>query len=211
MPIIYRVPRIKKICYYCKKLFEVRISSNRRFCSRACSDSSRVGKHNSEAFWKRVNFNGPIKEHCKERGPCWEQLSRTDNNQHRAPSRLAWEIVNGLIPEGLWVLHHCDNKLCVKATNNPKTSHLYLGTIVENTKDVALRIGFKGGAKNSPRGEDRYWNVKLTENQVRFLREQWKLSGLSAGSFAGKHAKEYGIGRTGMANMLVGKRWKHIE
>lgn len=47
--------------------------------------------------------------------------------------RHSWEIANGAIPDGLWILHHCDNKPCI----NP--AHLYAGTVVENVQDAIDR------------------------------------------------------------------------
>ena len=44
--------------------------------------------------------------------------------------RIAWRLRRGNIPEGLRVLHHCDNTLCV----NP--AHLFVGTQLDNIRDM---------------------------------------------------------------------------
>lgn len=47
--------------------------------------------------------------------------------------RIAWTIYNGPVPDGKWILHHCDNPSCV----NP--SHLYAGTPKDNAQDRMKR------------------------------------------------------------------------
>ena len=52
--------------------------------------------------------------------------------------RVAYQIYNGAIPDGLLVCHTCDNRTCV----NP--AHLFLGTNKDNCQDT----GRKGRVKN---------------------------------------------------------------
>jgi hypothetical protein len=44
--------------------------------------------------------------------------------------RVAWELVHGPIPDGMRVLHSCDNPPCVL------DEHLFLGTQADNVQDM---------------------------------------------------------------------------
>lgn len=47
--------------------------------------------------------------------------------------RFSYEIHVGPIPQGMWVLHHCDNHRCTRP------DHLYLGDHKQNQRDVRDR------------------------------------------------------------------------
>lgn len=57
----------------------------------------------------------------------------------RKAHRVAWERTYGPIPEGMGVLHKCDNPPCI----NP--DHLFLGTPEDNVQDM-----FKKGRQRDP-------------------------------------------------------------
>jgi hypothetical protein len=61
--------------------------------------------------------------------------------------RATWEMVRGLIPEGMHVLHRCDTPSCANV------EHLFLGTHAENMADRD-RKGRNGHASKAccPRG-----------------------------------------------------------
>lgn len=73
-------------------------------------------------------------------------------------NRAAWVIAHGKIPRGKQVLHHCDNKICVRP------SHLYVGTHADNMRDAAAR-------NRTPKGE-RTAFAKLSDSVVRQIRRQ---------------------------------------
>lgn len=155
-----------------------------------------------EKFWERVNKNGPIYNNL---GPCWEWtgamglygygLVRMKRAMCRA-HRIAWLSVNGDIPEGLSVLHKCDNRKCV----NP--SHLFIGNNFDNMKDCVLK-----GRHNPPKGS----NVavsKLKAHQVRKIKILY---------YSGKITNKVELGRMfNVTNAVIryivwGIWWRHVD
>lgn len=101
--------------------------------------------------------------------------------------RLAWEIENGPIPNGLSVLHRCDNRACI----NP--AHLFLGTQADNMRDMSEKGRSSRGEKNA--------KAKLTEAQVRVIRED--------GRSHRAIAADYGVAKTTVGDIKRGRIWRH--
>lgn len=106
--------------------------------------------------------------------------------------RAAYELFVGPIPEGLCVLHHCDNKLCV----NP--NHLFLGTKTENSSDMVA----KG---RQARGE-RQGLAKLTWSQVREIREQYQSGSREFGTRA--LGRRYGVHQSEIWDIIHNHIWR---
>lgn len=110
-------------------------------------------------------------------------------------ARVSYRTFSGEIPQGLHVLHHCDNPGCI----NP--DHLFLGTHVDNMADKKA----KGRAPNTTeaiKGESN-WNARLTEEKVREIRRDPRIGR--------KIAADYGV-----SDVMIGKikrrvKWAHVK
>lgn len=73
-----------------------------------------------------------------------------------AAHRYAWERQNGPIPAGMFIMHRCDNRRCVRV------DHLSLGTPAENSSDMVRKGRSASGERHS--------QAILTEPLVRAIR-----------------------------------------
>ena len=104
--------------------------------------------------------------------------------------RAAWLKANGPIPEGLCVLHRCDNPTCV----NP--NHLFLGTRGQNNADRAAK------KRNADISGEKHPSAKLTEKQVLAIREDTRPHRVLADI--------YGVDASSISNIKRRRNWAHI-
>lgn len=107
--------------------------------------------------------------------------------------RVAYLFGKGVIPKGLWVLHHCDNPACC----NPL--HLYVGTAKQNSRDRDVR-----GRANVPSGE-KCWKAKLNRAKVLEIR---RLYGI--GMTQTEIGKMFSIDHRMVWNVVHRHLWKHV-
>ena len=123
----------------------------------------------------------------------WTMGGRRNIKVHR----MAYELSKGEIPEGLLILHTCDNPPCC----NP--NHLWVGTNADNMADKMAKG--RGYPPPHPKGEA-HKDAKLTEKDVLKIRERY-----SRGNTTLKElAQEYNV-TFGLIGHIVNRRvWKHI-
>ena len=147
-----------------------------------------------QAFWDKVIVGND--------DDCWEWIGslvggyghfRCGHKVKKA-HRLSYENSNGPIPDGLVVMHVCDNRSCV----NP--AHLKLGSILDNNCDrdnkgrqVALKGESHGMAINNIAGIKKIRALQRKHaNEIKLL------------------ASELGIATVTVRDVMNGKTWKWL-
>lgn len=116
------------------------------------------------------------------------------DGQYVGVHRAAWELANGPVPEGLYVLHRCDRPRCVNV------AHLFLGTIADNNADRD-RKGRHVALKGSSNGF-----ARLNESSVAQLKRR-----LTDGATTYATAEEFGVSQSTVWLISAGRTWKHVE
>jgi hypothetical protein len=148
-------------------------------------------------FWSRVdrlNLSG-----------CWNWARSVDghgygqfqwNGSHARAHRVAFEICFGPIPNGVYILHRCDNPRCC----NP--FHLFPGTMKDNTQDMLA----KGRDGHGQMPGEHNPNVRLTEEDIREIR-LLRQSGIRLKVIAAR----FGITEANVSYIAKRKGWKHVK
>lgn len=162
-------------------------------------------KTTTERFWDKV-----------DRTPgCWLWTASLRNKGYGAftyrengravqdrAHRYSWRLFHGPIPDGLCVLHRCDNPRCV----NP--AHLFLGTRGDNNADmVAKGRHVPGGthAVGNYRRGAQHPGAKLTASAVLAIREEH-----AGGESLGSIARRRGLAVAHVHRIIHRKVWAHL-
>lgn len=144
-----------------------------------------------QRFWDKVK---------KGKG-CWEWTAANSRGYGKfrlggktlAAHRVSYEWANGPIPDGLVVMHTCDNPPCVRP------AHLRLGTHGDNAVDRDR----KGRARQL--AGEAHPRARLTDEDVEEIRRRRK-----AGETYRELAEAFGVSRVHAGDVANGRRWKHV-
>lgn len=144
--------------------------------------------------------------HIDRTDTCWVWTGNTSRNGYGSiqeggrnsktvsAHRYSYEIHKGRIPNGMVVMHACDNPSCV----NPE--HLSVGTPQENTQDM-IRKGRKRTV--APLGINN-GKSKLNDDLVRYIRNNREKSHASL-------ARELGLSQNCIRGVRSGRTWGHVN
>jgi hypothetical protein len=164
-----------------------------------------AGKHDTleNRLWAKIEKRSPTE--------CWPWLANKNNKGYgmirRGGSlpkalahRVVFEISNGAIPEGLVVMHSCDNPACC----NP--DHLTIGTMLDNCRDMIAKgrkvVGWNPANKPPIRKGEEHGNAKLSEVQAREIKASSEKTALLC--------EKYGVKRDVIKRIRSGRSWSHL-
>jgi hypothetical protein len=156
-----------------------------KFCSIKCAGAAR--RNDADSFLRKIT---------KAPSGCWEWDGARNGQGYgtfwlrgrsRFAHRFSYELFNGPIPDGLHILHSCDNPPCV----NPK--HLRAGTHLENMREARERNRLV-----VRRGEQHHAAI-LNGEQVLYIRR--------SDAPSAHLADQYGVSTSTIQAIRSGQNW----
>ena len=153
------------------------------------------------AHLQERDFENRFWNNVLEENGCWIWQGTVSTNgygaitldgENRPTHVLSYEQANGNIPDGLFVLHKCNRKLCI----NPE--HLYVGTHNDNMKDLSD----SGVLRGSGNGKS-----ILTESDVLKIKELIASRMITYNNIA----QQYGVKRQTIKDIALGRTWRWLE
>lgn len=185
----------------CKNIINVSGSVLRRGAKKNCGCISKI---TPKEYWEMVRNR--LEMRCIRNGECKEwggkrnkdgygEMCIIENRKEKTIkcSRASWIIYRGEIPEGMCVLHKCDNPACFNI------DHLFLGTMQDNMTDKMKKnrhFVHRGSAcKSSKLNEEKAKNIFSLKNKIP----------------AHKIAKHYNVSISCIQRIMQKITWKHIH
>ena len=194
-------PKAERVCVQCGKTFlahpSVVKAGYARFCSKPCQYAARavpVADHMRERISAPTD-NGCILWTGRVNNRGYGVIPDKRNRKMLLAHRVAWELVNGPIPDDMEVCHNCpggDNPSCVNH------AHMFLGTHADNMRDA----GRKG---QMARGE-RHRHRKLTDVLVREIRHLYAAGGTTQQALADR----FGVSISQICGVINRTAWGHV-
>jgi hypothetical protein len=215
---------VPRICEHCGGAFKTAPYKVRageaKYCGRACKGAAwhaQSLQNEIANLWARVTKSNH----------CWEFVGPRDQDGYGLISpwdvargkrvgmhvhRYVWQLTYGPIPDGLWILHRCDNPPCCRP------DHLFLGTNLDNVADMVAKGRQSGRHTSVP--SDSTWqadprydgqrgslhsHAKLDENKVREIRRR-----RAAGETLAAMAAEFGVTPGLIGHVIHRRAWKHV-
>ena len=113
--------------------------------------------------------------------------------------RVSFVIANGPIPDGMRVLHRCDNPPCVNPT------HLFLGTPKDNTQDSIHKGRFKGVKQYRHLAPQPSGRAKLKDADISEIKRLYK-----NGMLQKDIAPRFGVHFNAISRIVNNKTYRHI-
>lgn len=186
------------VCEFCGVEYATRYPKQ-RFCTQACEGKARAVPAEIR-FWAKVDLNGETPR--PDLGQCWGWTGRSQpsgygrvfiDHLHQVGAHVySWQLHYGAIPEGLQVLHKCDNPPC------SRPDHLFLGTPAENSADMVTKARSAWGMRNR--------KAMLTDEQISQIRMLY-----ADGARQVDLAAQFGTHQTNISLIVRRKNWAHLD